>query len=306
MDLFGYFITILIVNGLLSFLVAYAAEQKGRSSVAFYWLSFLTSFVIGLLVVIAIPKLEGQEPGLNQSLTGKVARTSAGQVVKCPYCAEWVKAEARVCKHCGKDIESSLRAAIKDEEAAEKVAEQAREREEKALQAKNREEQILREARWQTFLRSKQLKALIALGATLLLVFTVLLVNRGLTWLSFQGEVERLTSIPGSQTHVRETGERLLQSCGVPKSNYYFLGEKYINPFDDSISEFAWIELKRDGLSSEQIDCMSLGLVGLPYSFWDFWPKDHVKLDNGYFLGWLEPGSGYLQSAELYFGWSNY
>jgi cell division protein FtsL len=278
--------------------VAYAAEQKGRSSVAFYWLSFLTSFVIGLLVVIAIPKLEGQEPGLKQSLTGKVARTSAGQVVKCPYCAEWVKAEARVCKHCGKDSESALRAAIKDEEAAEKLAEQAQEREEKALQAKNREEQILREARWQTILRSKQLKALIALGATLVLVATVLLVHRGLTWLSFQGEVERLTSIPGSQTHVRETGERLLQSCGVPKSNYYFYGKKY-----ETGGEFAWIELNPNGLSSEQIDCMSLGLVGLPYSFWDVWPKDHVTLDNGYFLGWLESESEHLQSAELYFGW---
>lgn len=289
----------MIINGLLSFLVAYAAEQKGRSSVAFYWLSFLTSFVIGLLVVIAIPKLEGQEPGLKQSLTGKVARTSAGQVVKCPYCAEWVKAEARVCKHCGKDIESSLRAALKDEEAAEKLAQQAQEREEKTLQAKNREEQILREARWQTFQRSKQLKALIALGVTLLLVVTVVLVNRALTWSSFQEEVERLTSINGSQTHVRETGERLLQSCGVPKSNFLFYGEKFTNEFNDSFSEFAWIEIKPQGLSSEQIDCMSLGLVGLPYSFWDFWPKDQVNLDNGYFLGWLESG-------DLYFGWSTY
>ncbi|NPV67108.1 MAG: zinc ribbon domain-containing protein [Anaerolineae bacterium] len=27
-----------------------------------------------------------------------------GQTRHCPYCAELVKAEAKVCKHCGKDI----------------------------------------------------------------------------------------------------------------------------------------------------------------------------------------------------------
>jgi hypothetical protein len=297
MDLFGYFITILIVNGLLSFLVAYAAEQKGRSAVAFYWLSFLTSFVIGLLVVIAIPKLEVQEPGLKQSLTGKVARTSAGQVVKCPFCAEWVKAEARVCKHCGKDIEIDLRAAVKAEEAAEKAAYQAQEREERALQAKSREEQINREARWQAFLKSKQFKGLIGLGVILILVVTGIFVNRQLTWLSYQEEIERVTSIPGSENHIRETGEKLLQSCEVPRSNYFVYASKYSDPY----SEFVWIELKPKGLTSQQIDCMSVGLVGVPYSFLDFWPwaKDGPPLDNGYFIGWK-------QNGDLYFGWAVY
>lgn len=23
---------------------------------------------------------------------------------KCPHCAEWIKAEAKVCKHCGRDV----------------------------------------------------------------------------------------------------------------------------------------------------------------------------------------------------------
>jgi hypothetical protein len=30
--------------------------------------------------------------------------TRAGRNVKCPHCAEWVKPEAKVCKHCQRDI----------------------------------------------------------------------------------------------------------------------------------------------------------------------------------------------------------
>lgn len=30
--------------------------------------------------------------------------TSADQRAKCPHCAEFIKAEAAVCKHCGRDV----------------------------------------------------------------------------------------------------------------------------------------------------------------------------------------------------------
>jgi hypothetical protein len=33
--------------------------------------------------------------------------TRGDQAVKCPHCAEWVKAEAKVCKHCGRDLQVS-------------------------------------------------------------------------------------------------------------------------------------------------------------------------------------------------------
>lgn len=36
-------------------------------------------------------------------VSGLVSRGEAKK--KCPHCAEWVQKEAKVCKHCGRDIE---------------------------------------------------------------------------------------------------------------------------------------------------------------------------------------------------------
>lgn len=72
--------TFLIVVFFLGLIVAAIASNKGRS--AFAW------WVYGsLLFIVAFPHALLME-GAN----------------KCPHCAETVKAEADVCKHCGRDI----------------------------------------------------------------------------------------------------------------------------------------------------------------------------------------------------------
>lgn len=88
----------LFINLILSFVVANIAAEKGRSFAGFFWLSFLLSFFIGLLVALAsqpIPKNQGQN-------------VDPRMLVKCPMCAESILAEARVCKHCGRDVEPQL------------------------------------------------------------------------------------------------------------------------------------------------------------------------------------------------------
>lgn len=108
----------LVINLVLSFVVANMAAEKGRSYAGFFWLSFLLSFFIGLLVVLAsqpIPK--------NQ-----VGNVDPRMVVKCPMCAEPILAEARVCKHCGRDVEPQLDVieAIAQQETAKAVERERR------------------------------------------------------------------------------------------------------------------------------------------------------------------------------------
>ena len=79
----------------LCFIIGFVAGGKGRSAVGFFFLSlFLSPLVGGIAVMVAKPNSKIVE---GQAL-------STGELKKCPYCAELVKAEAIVCKHCSRDL----------------------------------------------------------------------------------------------------------------------------------------------------------------------------------------------------------
>lgn len=104
MDIFVIYI---LLNAVLAAPVAYVASQKGRSPLGFYVLSFFFSFLVGILVVLALPKQVIRSSA--NSYTGKVTQTADGdELVKCPFCAEWVKSEAIRCRYCGEDIGKAL------------------------------------------------------------------------------------------------------------------------------------------------------------------------------------------------------
>jgi hypothetical protein len=67
---------------------AYAAQKRGFST--------LGGVIGGLLL--------GPLAFLLFFVTGV---TSANEQRKCPYCAEWIRPEARVCKHCRRDVPPS-------------------------------------------------------------------------------------------------------------------------------------------------------------------------------------------------------
>lgn len=96
-----------------SIAVGLFATQRGRGSGNWFVLSLLLSPLLGIIFLLAVPNL--QKNTLPAELQDRV---------KCPACAELVKAEATVCKHCGgtlvPDTGHALRMAVlREHEASE-------------------------------------------------------------------------------------------------------------------------------------------------------------------------------------------
>lgn len=81
----------------LSFLAGYIAEQKGRSGVGFFFLSLILSPLVGIIAALVVKPGEKAEPAGAGRVAAPTERT-------CPYCAESVKVEAIICKHCQRDL----------------------------------------------------------------------------------------------------------------------------------------------------------------------------------------------------------
>ncbi len=100
-----------------SVLIGALASSWGRNGLGYFAGSLVISPLLAVLVLLA----QGRA---NADSTDTTTGSSSGRSVpfenqrkKCPDCAERVKLEARVCKHCGhewteKEVKGGLRAAV--------------------------------------------------------------------------------------------------------------------------------------------------------------------------------------------------
>ncbi len=92
MDDLGYYTIALVLYVMVFGLVGWViGERKGRPEAGFLFGALLGP--IGWLIVAAGPDVK--------------AAQAATRMRKCPYCAEMVQPDAKVCKHCGRDIAPS-------------------------------------------------------------------------------------------------------------------------------------------------------------------------------------------------------
>ena len=71
------------------------AKTKGRDPVGFALLALAASPLVAFIVLLVLPANERELERRSMA---------AGTTRKCPFCAEIVKAEAIVCRYCGRDI----------------------------------------------------------------------------------------------------------------------------------------------------------------------------------------------------------
>lgn len=76
----------------LSFGVSVFAGRYGRGPYLWFWISIFLSPLFSIIMIL---------------LLGNVPIETSKEIVytrKCPYCAEKILAEAKICKHCGREV----------------------------------------------------------------------------------------------------------------------------------------------------------------------------------------------------------
>ncbi len=126
------FVSLLVLGGIafwvfICHLIAKAAKAKGRSYAGFFCLSFFFSPLLGWIIVLAMakPTIAGATAApIDSTANASLAKSDGVELFKCPKCAEWIKAEAEICRFCGYSIANDVlraRKALEERAALQQI-----------------------------------------------------------------------------------------------------------------------------------------------------------------------------------------
>jgi hypothetical protein len=97
--------TLVLLWGIFAIVVAVAANSRGRNPLGWFLLACLISPLLAVILLALMPSQRTSDAGWLARHEGKVR--------KCPFCAEYIKRDAIVCKHCRRDLNRDASAGLK-------------------------------------------------------------------------------------------------------------------------------------------------------------------------------------------------